>query len=74
LGGYIAGERIVGIITRWIVLGDEARCKARWARNFVKGGADGLSSLKSRLGTFCAETKWSCVVDGRVRRLLRSNS
>lgn len=74
LGGYNAGERIVGITTRWIVDGEEERCDVRWAKNLVKGEIDGSGSLKSRFGPSCVCTKCMWAVEGRIRRLLRSKS
>lgn len=73
-GGYIAGERRLGMITRWTEFADADKCDERWSRNLVKGDSDGPGSLKSRFGPACVGMKCILADSGRMRRLLRSKS
>lgn len=47
-GGYNPGERRLGIITRWIEVGDPDSWDERCPMNLVKGDVDGSGSVKSR--------------------------
>jgi hypothetical protein len=71
---YNAGERRVGMITRWIELGDDDSCVERWVKNLMKGADAASASVKSRLGRSDVGTKCIFAEEGRIRRLLRSKS
>jgi len=62
------------MMTRWTAVGDADSWVVRWVRKVANGDIDGSESEKSRLCRVDVDTNFIWADEGRVRRLLRSNS